>query len=165
MLKTQAKKPTFGPSVSPGALFAVAKKALNPKNGPPNYASALALLKRAVALGHPAAHEWIAAAYDYGLGTKPNRVVSLKYYKVAAESGSANAQYHLGVYYRDGIGTRRNLKEAIRWTSRAYKQGDAGATYLLGDCYLRGLGVPKNEKKGFSLQIAAATKGVLEAHI
>jgi hypothetical protein len=32
----------------------------------------LALLKRASALGYLPADEWLGAAYDYGLGTKPN---------------------------------------------------------------------------------------------
>src|SRR5437879_12006871 len=50
----------------------------------------LELLKRAAAMGHIESHVWLGAAYDYGIGMRPNRRRALAHYRVAAEAGNPN---------------------------------------------------------------------------
>jgi TPR repeat protein len=149
------------PSVS--GLFAAAKKLYNAGLGGEDYRRAFQILKRAATLGHPGAHEWLGAVYDYGLGVRPNRRLAFQHYKIAADSGRPNAEYHVGIFYHEGISVPKDYRLAVEWLRKAAKHGDATAIYWLGQCYLHGRGVRKDDRKGFELELAAARKQVPDA--
>jgi len=148
---------------SPSKMFAAARKLYNPESGAGDYRAGFELLKRAAALGSVDANEWLGAAYDYGLGTRPNRRRALEHYKIAADEGSPNSEYHVGVFYLQGIAAPRDLTLAVFWLRRAAKHGDATALYMLGECYRRGRGAPKDQSKGFRMEMKAARAGVVDA--
>ena len=131
--------------------------------GSMNWKTGFQLLKRAAALNHMGAHEWLGAAYDYGLGTRRSRRRSFEHYLIAARAGNPNAEYHIGVFYLEGIIGRKDYSRGLEWMNKAAKDGDATALHVLGECYRYGQGVRKNPKKGFILELKAARKGVPEA--
>lgn len=133
--------------------------------GPPglrNFELGLELLKQAAELGQVAAHAWLGAAYDYGLGTRTNRVRAFEHYLTAAKAG-VDSEYNVAVCYLWGSGVSKNCPLGVRWLRKAIRHGDADAMHVLGQCYRWGRGLRRNPKKGFKLELAAARKGVVEA--
>lgn len=72
-------------------LYAAGRRKLNASTSLGESKAGLALLKRTAAPGSVEAHVWPAAAYDYGLGTRPNRRLALRHYQIAANSSNATA--------------------------------------------------------------------------
>lgn len=96
----------------------------------------------------------------FGNSTEPPP--TFEHYKIAADTGRPNAEYHISVFYHDGI-RGKNYRTAITWLRKAVIHGDNTAVYRLGQCPLHGRGVARNEEKGFTLELAAAKKRVVEA--
>jgi TPR repeat protein len=146
-------------------IFRKAKASFTGEADVKKYRAGLELLKRAAALDHVGAHEWLGAVYDYGLGTRPNRRLAFQHYLTAAKAGNPNSEYHVGIFYFyfGGIGVGKNHRLAVKWLRRAVDHGDAHAMHVLGKCYRYGQGTRKSSEKGFGLQLRAAQKGVVEA--
>jgi TPR repeat protein len=89
-------------------IFGRAKAYFNGTPSKNDYACGLKLLKQAASLGQVGAHEWLGAAYDYGLGTRPNRRLAFEHYLIAAQARNPNSEYHVGIFYYAGIGVRKN---------------------------------------------------------
>src|SRR5213082_2975192 len=83
-----------------------------------DFVTGFQLPKQAADMDHMEAHEWLGAAYDYGIGTKPNLKSAFRHYFAATRSGSANADYHIGVFYYEGRGVRKNHYRAAEWFRR-----------------------------------------------
>lgn len=99
--------------------------------GPPNlrnYELGLERLKEASELGQVAAHAWLGAAYDYGLGARTNRRLAFKHYLTAAQAG-VDSDYNVGVCYLGGVGVGKNRPLGIKWLRKAVKHGDADAMH------------------------------------
>ncbi len=145
------------------SIFARAKRFYNSGTGIDDYRSGFGLLKQAASLGLVAAHEWLGAMYDYGLGTRRNRKLSLKHYLIAALAGLSNGEYHVRVFYYEGVAVQKNYRTAVSWLQKASDHNDTVATYWLGQCYLHGRGVRRDRQKGFALELDAAKRMVVEA--
>jgi uncharacterized protein len=74
----------------------------------------------------------LGAAYDCGLGTKPNRRRAFQCYLRAAKKAESNSEYHVGIFYMAGRGVRKNRTLAVAWLQRAASHGDAYAMHALG---------------------------------
>src|SRR5580700_4341745 len=81
-------------------IFEKAKKLYRPSVK--QYRVGFQLLKQAAALECADAHEWLGAAYGYGLGTRPNRRLAFARYRRVAGPRNPNAEHHVGIFYLDG---------------------------------------------------------------
>jgi hypothetical protein len=112
-------------------LFKKAKASFGEPRNKERYRTGFGALKMAACLGHVGADEWLGATYDYGLGTRVNRVRAFRHYLRAANKGNANAQYHVGVFYFEGRGVSKKPRSAIRWFAEAAKQQGHSCTWVL----------------------------------
>src|SRR5260370_20074781 len=160
-VRTQMTRSHAAP-MSTSEMFKKAREIYLRGNNPTRYRRGFRLLKSAAARGNSDAHEWLGAAYDYGLGTRPNRRRAFEHYQQAAGPRNPNAEYHVAIFLLDGIGTSKNERAAIRWLRNAAIHGDQTAVHVLGQCYRSGRGVPRNPQKGFSLELKAARNRVLQ---
>src|ERR1700759_2700006 len=104
-----------------GEARAIYKKAVanfNTGRNAHDHRKGFLLLKEAASLNYVPAHEWLGAAYYYGLGVRPNRQQAFKHDLIAAKAGDATSKYHVGISYLAGRGVRKNSKLGIRWLER-----------------------------------------------
>jgi TPR repeat protein len=121
-------------------------------------AEALAALRRAAALNHPAACYRVATlTIDGGVVTGP--VVDLDLLMRAASLGDVDALRHIAlahVYGDDGFA--RDLNAAREWYERAAERGQALSQYDLAFMLLRGDGGPADIVAGLRWLERAATQ-------
>ena len=86
------------------------------------YPEAIDYLKRAVELGDPGAHEWLAHVYYSGLGVAEDRAEARRLYEVAALMGGASAQVSAAIMMADGEGGSVDPARAADFLDRAVAQ-------------------------------------------
>jgi len=124
----------------------------------------LALLRRHVDGGHPAAIAYLGCAFRAGyLGLVPSRKKAAKFYRRAADLGDVRATLRLGAAYAAGEGVKLDRRKAARYYRVAADAGDALAQCELGYVLHEGLGVDRDAAEAARYLRLAANAGLAEA--
>mmetsp|Transcript_11942 Transcript_11942/g.32301 ORF Transcript_11942/g.32301 Transcript_11942/m.32301 type:complete len:1161 (-) Transcript_11942:1678-5160(-) len=121
---------------------------------------ALALMKRAAAMGVLSAEKHLAALLrsGYGIGI-PDTVSAAKWLKKAAAKGDVDAAVDLAHMLLRGKGVEQNVVEGMQWFRFAALQSHPEGCYNWGLCLSRGiLGEPDEEKAVHFFQQGAAAR-------
>jgi TPR repeat protein len=105
---------------------------------------ALALFRKAAALGHAGAMNSLGLAYERGVGVAKDLGEAARWYRRSAEAGNSAAMRRLGFAFRHGDGVSVNPAQAARWFRRAAEAGNVQAMSEIGQAYEHGLGVPQD---------------------
>ncbi|MBA2650422.1 MAG: SEL1-like repeat protein [Legionella sp.] len=106
--------------------------------------------KQAATKGDVSAQMYMAAAYLYGVGVKPNEDVAMKYYIDAAKNGNPIAQYTLAEHFIDTKHSG-NAKLGVIWLNKSAANGNPKAQTKLGNMAINGKLVSKNIAQGVDL--------------
>ena len=98
------------------------------------------------------AQQYVAMAYQHGLGVEPDERAAIVWYEKAAAAGSARAMSEMGVLFE----LRQDYARAFDWYSKAARGRDAHALYRLGIMYQEGWNVSSDPVKGLQLIEEAA---------
>jgi TPR repeat protein len=98
------------------------------------------------------AQQYVALAYQDGLGVKQDECAAIEWYQKAAAAGSAPAMSAIGVMFE----VRQEYAMAFEWYSRAARNRDAHAIYRLAIMYQEGLNVTRDRGKAVRLLEDAA---------
>lgn len=109
--------------------------------------------------GNVEAQEYVAFAYQYGLGVACDEQAALGWFEKAAAAGSPHAMSAMGVIFEQ----RKDYARSFAWYSRAAEAGDAHAVYRLGIMYLEGWSVPRDKARAIRLVEQAAWLDSTEA--
>jgi uncharacterized protein len=120
-----------------------------------DYPTAIAMLRRAAALGNHNALFHLGQCADHGRGLARDQNTALDFFRRSAEMGNVAAMCRLGGYFVSGTAMPDHA-EAVYWTRRALECGDHAAMWLLARRYLIGRGVPKDLVMACSLYKAGA---------
>ncbi|TAL59685.1 MAG: endopeptidase IV [Legionella sp.] len=129
-----------------------------------NPEQALKWFKQAAAAGDVNAQMYVAAAYLFGVGVKPNSDVATKYYIDAARNGNALAQYALANSFLNSKHSTNN-KLGLIWLSKSAAAGNLQAMTQLGSIYVEGKLIPKDMEKGLDLLNKAAAQNFSPAMV
>lgn len=154
----------FNKSADKGYLPAVllmAKYALMHDKNPEQ---AVSWFKKAAAVGDINAQLFMAAAYQYGVGVKPNIDTATKYYIDAAKNGNAIAQYALAEQFLLSKHSANN-KLGVIWLNKAATAGNPKALTRLGSLYIQGKLVAKDPARGLDLLNQAAKENYVPAKV
>lgn len=101
-------------------------------------------------LGHLAAQNALALAYELGVGTPVDTERGRKWMTLAAEQGNIDAQYNLGTRYaqREYPGYAYAPDTAVEWLTRAAYQGYESAFEWLAHLYDAGYEAPADRRLG-----------------
>ena len=140
-----------GESGHADACFQMGKLCVN--EVPPAYTEALTWFRKAQALGHPQAEEWVASCQ-----TQLDRASQQAKLRIRAAQGDAEAQYQLAKSL-----SCQDKAQAFSWHQRAADQGHLDAIYEIGMCYYLGAGVAKDITASTQWLLRAAETGHTEA--
>ncbi len=125
---------------------------------------ALVWFKKAADQDDTSAHMYVAAAYLFGFGTKPNDDAARRYYIEAAKNGNAIAQYTLAEHFLDSRQIQ-NKKMGLIWLIKAADNGNPKAQNHLGKLYANGTLVPTDTIKAKQLLESAANAHFVPAYV
>lgn len=154
----------FAKSADKGYLPAIqvmAKYSLMQEKNPEQ---ALVWFKKAASAGDVNAQMFVAAAYLFGVGVKPNEDIARKYYIDAAKNGNAIAQFALAENFIDSRHSANN-KLGLIWLSKSAASGNLGALAKLGNMQVTGKLVTKDVDNGTQLLNKAAAQQYVPAMI
>lgn len=95
------------------------------------YANAIELLQKAVALGYDDAQFKLGYMYERGFGVKRNYSKALEWFMKSSDKGNSDAQYGLGYMYENAMGVEKDCTKAAEWYKKAADQGDKDAKEAL----------------------------------
>jgi len=131
---------------------------------PPDYATAVNWLKRALDGGSALAREWFADIEFDGMGAWSTRE-KLRWLRFGAAKGNLKALEILGEKLFTGDGLSQDYKEAIICLFPAAEKGSARAQYLLGTAYAQGAGLFADAQKAAAWLKRSAEQGFAEAQL
>ena len=129
-----------------------------------NPEQAVQWFKKAASADDTNAQMFVAAAYLFGVGVKPNPDVARKYYIDAAKNGNALAQFTLAKYFLDSKHSS-NKKLGLIWLNKAVAAGNVQAVAKLGTLYIQGKQIPQDTDKGLGLLNTAAEQNYAPAMV
>ena len=109
------------------------------------YHEALALYKKAAALGHARSQTWIGNIYWRGLGVEKDYSQALHWFEMAAKQNRTSAISNLGMMYERGEGVTSDVEKAAELYLRASNMGDKDASHNLAALYDFGRGIAQNK--------------------
>jgi TPR repeat protein len=124
-----------------------------------SYPMALALYRKAAALGDAAAQSDLGWLYQNGFGVAQDYGQAMSWYRMAADLGNAVAQNNLANLYQNALGAPQDYGKAMEWYRKAADQGNASAQSNIGWLYRHGLGVPQDYGQAVSWYRLAADQG------
>ncbi len=120
---------------------------------------ALALFRKAAAVGHAGAMNSLGLAYDRGIGVAKDIGEATRWYRRSAEAGNSAAMRRLGFAFRNGDGVSVNPVQALRWFRRAADAGNVQAMSEVGQAYSHGLGASQDSAEAAKWFRKAAEAG------
>jgi hypothetical protein len=102
--------------------------------------------------GNADAQEYVALAFQYGLGVECDEHAAIGWFEKAAAAGSAQAMSAIGIIFEQ----RNDYTRAFDWYSRAAQARDAHAIYRLGIMYQEGWNVSRDRARAVQLIEEAA---------
>ncbi len=127
-----------------------------------NPEQALYWFKKAADANDIQAQMYCAAAYLYGVGTKPNSDLAKRYYIAAARGGNSIAQYTLAQSFLE-THQSANKKLGLIWLNKAVAQNNPEAQVMLGELYATGGLVDKDLVRARELAGLAIAQGYVPA--
>ncbi len=108
----------------------------------------------------PEAKNYLAYAYENGLGVEKDYKKAYQWYKEAADVDVAAAQFNIGVMVANGRGEKKDLNKAFYWIEQAAYNDYPMAVVAISAMYQNGTGVAKDGKKAQFWRTKADSLGV-----
>ncbi|BCA94207.1 enhanced entry protein EnhC [Legionella antarctica] len=129
-----------------------------------NSEQAIRWFKQAASMGDVNAQLFMAAAYLYGIGVKPNADIARRFYIDAAKNGNATAQFALAENFINSRHSSNNRLGLI-WLKKSANNGNPRAQTMLGRLSIEGNLVEKDKVEGIELLTKAASQNYTPAMV
>jgi enhanced entry protein EnhC len=127
-----------------------------------NPEQALYWFKKSAELNDASAQMYCAAAYMFGVGTKPNADAARRYYIAAAKNGDSVAQCTLAQNFLESHhSASKNL--GLIWLNKAVAQKNPEAQVILGELYMKGNLLERDLTKAKEIVNLAVAQGYVPA--
>ena len=130
-----------------------------------DYATALALFRKAAEQGDAYAQLGVATMYRKGRGVPQDYAQAMTWLSRAAASGNITAIVTIGTMYRDGEGVKQDYAQAMSWFLKAADRQDVGAQEMIGEMYAHGQGVTQDFQQAMAWSLKAAEQGDATAQV
>lgn len=147
----------------PAAMFEIAVRYGDGRNGSQDPASAYTWYKRSAETGFAPAQYRLGSLYEKGIGITRDIPQAKTWYQMAAAQGNASAMHNLAVLFAMGADGTPDHESAIGWFQRAAELGVKDSQYNLGILAANGQGMDQSLEESYKWFALAALAGDKEA--
>jgi len=150
-------------SGDPKAMFEIATRYDDGRNGTADAKLAAEWFQHAADLGYAPAQYRVGNLYEKGTGVARDLDKAKTWYQMAAEQGNASAMHNLAVLFATGTSGEADNESAARWFRAAADVGVKDSQYNLGVMAAKGIGMTQDLVESYKWFALAAKSGDKDA--